>query len=99
MKYLFLKKTILIAAMAVLWGIGPLRAEVKVGKTELIVKKVTGELSQKQRLLVLKDAVFQDELIAVATASASRIVFLDGTELSVGPNTEITYDILDPDGQ
>ena len=69
-----------IAAVATLWGTGPLEAAVKVGKTELIVKKVTGELAQKQRLLALKDEVFQNELIAAATASASRIVFLDGTE-------------------
>jgi hypothetical protein len=89
----------LAAAMAFVWSSGPLQAAVKVGKTELIVKKVTGELAQSQRLLALKDTVFQDELIAAATASASRIVFLDGTELSVGPNTEITLDrfVFDPD--
>ena len=77
----------------------PAEAAVKIGKTTLVVSKVTGSIEQNLRVLARKDDIHQDEIIEAAEASASEIVFADKTRISIGPNTKLTLDrfVYDPD--
>ncbi len=90
---------LLLVALVLLGATAPALAAAKIGRTSIIVKRVSGEVDENFRLLVLKDDVYSNELIEAAAASASEIVFLDDTKLSIGPYTRLTLDrfIYDPD--
>ncbi len=70
----------------------------RIGSAVQIVQTVTGEIEANFRYLILRDPVFQDEVIATLPGSASRIVFRDKTELQVGPQARVTLDrfVFDP---
>ena len=69
-----------------------------VGNTSLVVKTVTGTVSTRKRNLRLKDDIYHNEIIQTFQESATKITFLDKTELSLGPNTSVTLDrfVYDP---
>ena len=71
----------------------------QIGNTTVIIKTVTGEIDGAVYRLGTKDDVHQDEIIETAVSSASEIVFLDDTKISLGPNTRMTLDqfVFDPD--
>ncbi len=77
----------------------PLFAGDEIGTTTIVVKKVTGEMAGEVRSLVVRDTVHQDEAIETSVSSASEIVFLDDTKISLGPNTRLKLDrfVFDPD--
>lgn len=89
------------AVVAACVAIAPMavNAAVKIGKTTIIVSKVTGTIEKTLRVLALEDDVHQDEVVEAAKASASEIVFLDNTRIAIGPNTRLTLDrfVFDPD--
>ncbi len=80
-------------------SIGTAMAAAGVGTTVAVVKTVTGTLDQTVRVLTLSDTVYQNEIIETAANSASEMVFLDSTKLTVGPNSRLTLDrfVYDPD--
>jgi hypothetical protein len=96
-------RRVLIAA--VIWAIaamlaGPASAEGQIGATSIVVNTVTGTLATTHESAPLRAGidVFQNETIATADNSASRVIFQDKTELSVGPQSSVVLDrfVFDP---
>ncbi len=87
------------AAIVALAAAGSALAAVDVGTATVVVKQVEGVLEKNQRLLNMQDRVYLDEMIRTAEESASVITFLDKSQISVGPNSEVVLDrfVFDPD--
>jgi hypothetical protein len=94
-----------ISALAVLvslagagWA-GVARSAQQVGEAVVVVSSVRGVLGQETREITVKDNVFHQEQLETSEDAATRIVFLDGTELSIGPSSLVTLDryVYDPD--
>jgi hypothetical protein len=70
----------------------------RVGETEVVVSTVRGTLGQSTRELAIEDNVFSEEVIETDADAATRIVFVDGTELSMGPFSRMVLDryVYDP---
>jgi hypothetical protein len=88
-----------ICAVAVLSlgiGISPdaAEADIQVGAAAQVVNSVTGTLASTRQQQVLRAGidVFQSETIDTAYASASRVVFQDRTQLSIGPASQVVLD-------
>jgi hypothetical protein len=64
----------------------------EIGSAAIVVKTVRGAVEDRFRTLVVRDNVHQNEHIQTARGSASEFVFLDGSKLSLGPDTLITLD-------
>jgi hypothetical protein len=74
-------------------------AAVTIGGTEQVVNEVQGFLGRVTRVLEVQDEVFSEEVIETADDGATRIIFLDGSELTMGANSRVTLDrfVFDPD--
>lgn len=80
-------------------GTGSLaNAAVAIGGTERVVSEVQGFLGPVTRVLQVQDEVFSEEVIDTGDDGATRIIFLDGTALTMGPNSRVTLDrfVFDP---
>jgi len=68
------------------------------GQAEIVVSRVRGLVGDVTRELVVKDDVFSQEVIETGSEAATRIVFRDGTRLSMGPSSRVTLDryVYDP---
>jgi hypothetical protein len=77
----------------------PAFAAVTIGGTEQVVNEVQGFLGRVTRVLAVQDEVFSEEVIETADDGATRIIFLDGSELTMGANSRVTLDrfVFDPD--
>jgi hypothetical protein len=73
--------------------------QITIGNTRVIVKTVTGNFEGELRILQLQDDVYHNELIETEAESATQLVFLDETTLTVGPDSTVVLDsfIFDPD--
>ncbi len=78
---------------------GPAEAARSVGVATVIVRDVTGTLEKSRRVITSQDGVFQNEVIETNEDSATEIVFLDQTKISIGPNSKVILDkfLFDPD--
>jgi hypothetical protein len=92
-----------ICAATLLWlglGVPGSRADTQIGSAAQVVNSVTGTLASTRQAQTLRAGidVFQNETIATAYASASRVVFADKTQLSIGPVSEVVLDrfVFDP---
>jgi ferric-dicitrate binding protein FerR (iron transport regulator) len=76
----------------------PSTAATDIGKTVVVVRTVTGTLETAERRLTINDRVSQNEVIATAPDAASKIEFIDGTNISLGPHARVTLDkfVYDP---
>ena len=74
-------------------------AATTIGNTSIVVRTVTGTLSEDRRFLQYQDDIYRNEIIETLEESATELTFLDETTLSLGPNTQITLDrfVYDPD--
>ena len=76
-------------------------ADSQIGATSVVVNSVTGTLATTHETAPLRAGidVFQNETIDTADGSASRVLFQDRTELSVGPQSSVVLDrfVFDPD--
>lgn len=90
------------AAAALAFGLAaePAAADVQIGAAAQVVNSVTGTLASTRATQVLRAGidVFQNETIDTAYASASRVVFQDQTQLSIGPASQVVLDrfVFDP---
>ncbi len=89
------------AALSVgLFWAPPAWADRQIGSAAQVVNSVTGTLETTRQPEVLRAGidVFQNETIDTAYASASRVVFQDQTQLSVGPASQVRLDrfVFDP---
>ena len=92
-----------ISAAAFALGLGifvAAHADTQIGSAAQVVNNVTGTLASTRQSRVLRAGidVFQNETIDTANASASRVVFQDRTQLSVGPVSQVVLDrfVFDP---
>jgi hypothetical protein len=90
-----------IGAVALLLAGPAAAADSQIGAASLVVNSVTGTLAASHETAPLRAGidVFQNEVIDTADSSASRVVFQDKTELSVGPQSTVVLDrfVFDPD--
>lgn len=87
---------------ASLWAPAPASwAATDVGQAVVVVSAVRGTLGTQTRELVVKDNVYSQEVIETEPDSATRLVFRDGTELSIGPSSRVIIDryIYDPNNK
>ena len=87
--------------MAALLVAPAVAADSQIGAAAQVVNSVTGTLASTRAMAPLRAGidVFQNETIDTADNSASRVVFQDRTELSVGPQSSVVLDrfVFDPD--
>ncbi len=78
----------------------PARADRQIGSAAQVVNSVTGTPATTRQPEALRAGidVFQNEAIDTAYASASRVVFQDQTQLSIGPASQVVLDrfVFDP---
>ena len=87
---------VLLAAPEIAMTASP--APPEIGEADLVVSMVRGRLGQITRELAIKDNVYSEEVVETDTDAATRIVFVDGTELSMGPSSRMVLDryVYDP---
>jgi hypothetical protein len=73
--------------------------QITIGNTRVIVKTVIGNFDGELRELTLEDDVYHNELIETEEVSATKLVFLDETTLTLGPDYSVVLDsfVYDPD--
>ena len=73
--------------------------QISVGNAKVIVRTVTGAYEGDMRQLQLLDDVYHNELIETEAESATQLVFLDETTITLGPESRIVLDkfVYDPD--
>jgi hypothetical protein len=81
-----------LAAGAGLFAMAPAGAQTPVGGTTLILNEVLGHTGGGITKLRLGDTVFRDQLVQTAMQSRAKIVFLDTTNMSVGPDSIVRLD-------
>lgn len=81
-----LRNTASVCVLAIMLARTAVAADAQIGAASIVVNNVTGTLATHQSALLRAGIdVFQNEVIDTADQSASRVVFQDKTELSVGP--------------
>ena len=66
--------------------------KVTIGNTKTVVRTVTGTLEKDKRRIELRDDVYHNEVIETKNQSATEIIFLDETTLTLGPNARMSLD-------
>lgn len=97
----WLRRMLVVAAVATPIGVLAATAPgIDVGQAVIVVRLVHGSLEGAERQLTINDNVFSEEVIETGDQSATRIVFRDGTELSLGPASRVILDryVYDPQG-
>ncbi len=75
-------------------------AQANIGNTQIVVNDVKGTVGQSEPAVLRAGIdIFQNEVIRTGERSASKVVFQDKTNLSVGGNSQVTLDrfVYDPD--
>ncbi len=80
-------------------AVSPAQAVDGIGAASTISNRVEGFVGGDARMLAVGSEVFQNELVRTGLQSDARLIFLDDTNLSVGPASEVTLDrfVYDPD--
>jgi hypothetical protein len=88
-----------VAAFAAREATPAIDDQITIGNTRVIVKTVVGTFEGELRVLELQDDVYHNELIETETESATKLVFLDETTLTLGPDSSVVLDrfVFDPD--
>lgn len=91
----------MVAVVGVIFIATPAFAETQIGAADTVVRHVTGKLDTAIRKITVRDQVFQDDLIETKDKSATELIFLDGTKISIGPNAKLTLDafVYNPDSK
>jgi hypothetical protein len=83
---------ILIAGCALVAGVVGAEAQEHIGSTALAPNDVTRESAGASAPLVTGDSVFRNETVRTGADSNARLVFLDSTNLGVGPTSGVKLD-------
>jgi hypothetical protein len=88
--------------MAALTGQQALAAigdQITIGNTRVVFRTVIGNFEGDIRSLALEDDVYHNELIETEKESATKLIFLDETTLTLGPESSVVLDrfVYDPD--
>jgi hypothetical protein len=75
------------------------QATVRIGHAMLVEHNVSGSLSGQQRKVLKGDDVFENEFIRTEVASTARLLFVDKTQLQLGPTAIAKLDrlVFNPD--
>jgi hypothetical protein len=96
--------SLLLFGLALVWGTaafsqaaGP--AATKIGAAQAIENDVEGRLGKSVAKLAIGSEVFQNQLVRTGKASTAKLQFLDETDLSLSPFTQVSLDrfVYDPD--
>ena len=73
--------------------------QITIGNTRVVVRTVIGSFEGEIRSLALEDDVYHNELIETEEESATKLIFLDETTLTLGPESSVVLDsfVYDPD--
>ena len=95
---------LLLFGLALLWGAAaPSQAvgqgATRIGAAQAIENDVEGRLGKAVHKLAVGSEVFQNQLVRTGKASTARLQFLDETDLSLSPFTQVSLDrfVYDPD--
>ncbi len=98
---MLVRLTVLVSTAVFLIAGAPALAIEKttIGNAKTVVRTVTGSFEGDLRQLTLRDDVYHNELIETGKMSATELIFLDETRLTIGPNARMTLDrfVFDPD--
>ena len=83
---------ILIAGCALVASVVGAEAQEHIGSTALARNDVTRESAGASAPLVTGDSVFRNETVRTGADSNARLVFLDSTNLGVGPTSSVKLD-------
>jgi hypothetical protein len=78
---------------------GAAHAQQNIGSTALAQNTVSRELAGASGPLTAGDPVFRDEVVRTGTDSTAKLVFLDSTNLAMGPVSRVVLDIFVYSGQ
>jgi len=67
-------------------------AQQNIGATQTVKNQVSRELAGAAAKLNVGDPVFRDEIVKTGQASTAKLVFLDSTNLAVGPISRVVLD-------
>jgi hypothetical protein len=89
----------MIAALAAGDALAAIEDQVTIGNTRVVVRTVIGSFEGDIRTLALEDDVYHNELIETEEESATKLIFLDDTTLTLGPRSSVVLDrfVYDPD--
>ena len=85
-------RVILVAFCGFAGHVGVSYGQQNIGSTVLAKNDVTRELSGASAPLTAGDNVFRNEIVKTGIDSAAKLVFLDSTNLGVGPTSRVTLD-------
>jgi hypothetical protein len=83
----------LLAAAVLLAMAGAASAQpAEVGEATMVVRSVYGTVETLRRRLAATEAVYWQELIETEAESAAKVLFVDGSTLTTGPNSTVRID-------
>jgi len=87
---------VIVAGIA---GVSSAHATVRVGYAMMVERNVSGTLSGQQRKVLKGDDVFENDFIRTETESSARLLFVDKTQLMLGPTAIAKLDrlVFNPD--
>ena len=90
---------IALAALAGHAAQAAISEQITIGNTRVVVRTVMGTFEGDLRVLALEDDVYHNELIETEQESATKLIFLDETTLTLGPESSVVLDrfVYDPD--
>ena len=91
-----------VCALAILFAlqVAASAEEPKIGNATATKNKVEGSINGRNQSISKGTEVFTNETVRTGDASVADLVFLDNTNLSVGPTSEVKLDkfVYDPTG-
>ena len=82
----------LIVSLGLAFAACDARAQQAIGSTSTVQNQVTRELSGAAGPLTVGDSVFRNEVVRTGTDSLAKLIFLDSTNLAVGPTSRVVLD-------
>jgi hypothetical protein len=89
----------LAAIVAGIAGVSSAHATVRVGYAMMVERNVSGTLSGQQRKVLKGDDIFENDFIRTDVESSARLLFVDKTQLMLGPTAIAKLDrlVFNPD--
>jgi hypothetical protein len=99
MRHCALFVLVILAALAGREAHAAISDQITIGNTRVVVRTVIGNFEGEIRTLALEDDVYHNELIETEEDSATKLIFLDETTLTLGPDSSVVLDrfVFDPD--
>jgi hypothetical protein len=90
--------TLAVFSLLCLQG-SPASAQTRIGAASTASNRVEGLVGNDTRPITVGTEVYQNERVRTGLASDAKLIFLDDTNLSVGPSSEVALDrfVYDPD--